>query len=279
MIKDLLKQKDIKVYANWMGWFVPAGGNNHAAGVCQSDDPETVRKQIKMAQALGIDGFVVDWYGTASQPSHEATEILAELCGYENFEFSIMLDAGIYKWASPSPAVRSQVLQGAVNVALKYFTPSPSYSKINGQPVFWEFGWRGNPVATAPSLGNAILLSQDSIMAPAAGTFSWVNGFPPNDPMKYVSGYLARADALQVPCLFYQFDDHNPADPAHSIWDAAAPARFIDAKFGDIWTGCIEAINATGKSYPAVQICTWNDYDERTCIEPFAKALTGARLL
>jgi hypothetical protein len=276
MIKDLLRQPT-KLYANWMGWFKASGGK-HAAGVCQSDDPETVRKQIKMAQALGVDGFVVDWYGPDDQPTHEATKILAELCKYEGFEFSIMLDAGIYKWKSTDPAVRSQVLQDAVNWVMQNFVTRPGYSVISGRPLLWEFGWRHDAFSAPPTFGNALLLSQDSLIAPyAGGTFAWVNGFPPGDPMSYVKSYLARTDAVQVPCIFWGFDDHDPKSPANSIW--SGPARFISPQFGDTWTGCIDAINATGKTYPAIQICTWNDYDERTCIEPFAKALTGMRLL
>jgi hypothetical protein len=90
--------------------------------------------------------------------------------------------------------------------------------------------------------------------------------------------YLAQQDPIQIPCLFDGFDDHNP-DPAHikeSRW--GGPARSIP--YGQ-WQMCLDEINkaaAAGKTFPAVQIVTWNDYDERTRIEPQALTLAGFKL-
>jgi hypothetical protein len=282
MINDQLKNPT-KLYANWMGWFTKTGGK-HLNTVCQSDDPETVRKQVKMAQALGLDGFVVDWYGNDDQPSAEATKILAEICRYENFEFSIMLDSGLFKWKAADTPTRTQILQDAVNWVMANYATLPNYSKINGRPLLWEFGWRGNGIVVLPQMGNALLLSQDSSMGADDATFAWVR--VPDNGGAYLKSYLAKSTAIQVPAIWWQFDDHDPKNPALSIWspptptptNPAQPARFIDHLYGETFISCIEAINATGKTYPAVQIVTWNDYEERTCMEPLAKALTGTRL-
>jgi hypothetical protein len=292
MLKELLGNPPIKIYANWMGWFISTGGK-HPAGVCQSDDPSTVRKQIRMAKAIGVDGFIVDWYGNnpdQAAPTNQATMELMVLCEEENFEFSIMLDSGIFKWQADASTTgviqRNNILNTAMNYVSSKFMTSPAYSKIGGLPVVWEFGLRSNSIdmtAFTKAFPNVLMMYQDTLAAGAnAGSYAWVNGFP-NAGVQYLQNYMsAHAKDLTpvVPCLFWQFDDHDPKAPANSIW--GGPARLIDAQWGDTLTGCVNAVRtalATAKNIPAVQLCTWNDYDERTYFEPIAKALTGTKLL
>ena len=270
-----------KILANWMGWFQQAGGK-HIAGVCESIDPRTVRAQIQMAKAFGIDGFVVDWYGPTDNPTNEATlELMTAAEADGAFELSIMLDSGIFKWFSTDPASRQQKLYDSIVYAIANFTNSPCYTRLNNFPLFWEFGLRENGIdlaALATRFPNLPLLCQNSIPtgAPQTGTYAWVNGFP-DAGAAYLGGYLSRAQAsgIKVPCLFWQFDDHDPKTPANSIW--GGPARSISPRNGDMWTDCVQMIKAAGQ-FPMAQICTWNDYEERTAIEPIVKALTATKL-
>jgi hypothetical protein len=292
MIKELLGSPATKVYANWMGWF-QANGGKHIAGVCQSDDPRTIRKQIRMAKAIGVDGFVADWYGynpDQSAPSNQATLELMTLCEEEGFEFSIMLDSGIFKWRADMSAAgvvsRNAMLKEAMTYVQNNFMVSPAYSKINGLPAVWEFGLRDNGIdmaAFTAAFPNQMMMYQNSIGAgPSVGSFAWVAGFP-NAGIPYLANYLSTHAADPgpvVPCLFWQFDDHDPKTPANSIW--GGPARLIAPAFGDTVTGCIGLVKMflqNAKNAPAVQLCTWNDYEERTAFEPIAKALTGTTLL
>lgn len=270
-----------KILANWMGWFQQAGGK-HIAGVCESIDPRTVRAQIQMAKAVGIDGFVVDWYGPNDNPTNEATlELMTAAEADGQFEFSIMLDSGIFKWASTDPAVRQQKLYDAITYAITNFGQSPRYTSLNNLPLFWEFGLRDNgmnPSLLTSRFPNLPLLYQDSIPmgALSTGTFAWVNGFP-DSVATYLNGYLSRVQpsGIKVPCVFWQFDDHDPKAPANSVW--GGPARLISPRNGDMWTDCVQMIRAAGP-FPIVQVCTWNDYEERTAIEPIVKALTATKL-
>ena len=291
MIKELLNSQNVKVYANWMGWFQLNGGK-HIAGICQSDDPRTVRAQIRMAKALGIDGFVVDWYGynpDQSAPSNQATLELMVACEEEGFEFSIMLDSGIFKWQADMSAAglvtRNSILQAAMAYAQNTFLASPAYSQINGVPVVWEFGLRENGINMAALTGafpGLLWLFQNSIGLGAAGaalgSFAWVAGFP-DAGLQYLGNYLSthHSDLTPVvPCLFWQFDDHDPNAPANSVW--GGPARLIGHHWGATFTGCVALVKAAlaqSKNIPAVQLCTWNDYEERTCFEPFARGVSG----
>lgn len=292
MIKELIGSQTTKIYANWMGWFLASGGK-HPAGVCQSDDPSVIRKQIRMAKNIGVDGFIVDWYGSnpdQAPPTNQATMELMVLCEEEGFEFSIMLDSGIFKWQADTSAAgvvnRNSILNAAMNYVVSEFMQSPAYSKINGMPVVWEFGLRSNSIDMldfTKAFPNVLMMYQDSVSVGAnVGSFAWVNGFP-NAGVQYLQNYLnthAADTTPVVPCLFWQFDDHDPKVPANSIW--GGPARLIDAQWGDTLTGCCQAVKQAlnkVKNIPAVQLCTWNDYDERTYFEPIAKALTGTKLL
>lgn len=262
-----------------MGWFQKAGGK-HIAGVCESQDPRTVRNQIQMAKAVGVDGFVVDWYGPNDNPSHQTTlELMVAAESRNDFEFSMMLDSGIYKWQSTDPAVRLQILRASIDYALANFTTSPMYTKLNKKPLFWEFGLRetGIDIAALANLYPQIaLVSQNTQPTPGVldGTYAWVNGFP-DKGVDYLAGYLAsNPGGVKIPCLFWQFDDHDPKAPANSVW--GGPARFISPRNGDMWSDAVNMVAATNPA--VVQICTWNDYEERTAIEPIVKALTGTKL-
>lgn len=268
-----------KIFANWMGWFNGSDGKKHAANVCQSDDARTVRNQVLAAHSVGIDGFVVDWYGATpdyAQPTDKATQLLAASCNALGMEFSIMLDAGTFKWASD----KNKSLAAAMSyVRQKYFT-QPNYTKITGKPVLWEFGWgnaRMDVSAFARNNPDISVLSQTSTMPNCVGSFGWVNGFGSADaPRKYMEFYLGKNDALQIPCIFDGFDDHDPVKTAQSRW--GGPARTIH--YGQ-WQMCIDEIKkavAAGKNFPAIQICTWNDYDERTQVESEVLGLEGMRL-
>lgn len=267
-----------KILANWMGWFQKAGGK-HIAGVCESQDPRTVRNQIYAAKAIGIDGFVVDWYGNNDNPTNQATLELMVSAESVGFEFSIMLDSGIYKWVSTDPAVRLQTLHTAIDYALQNFTGSPEYTYLNAKPLFWEFGLRETGIdvaALAKAYPQIALVSQNTQPGPGAvdGTYAWVNGFP-DKGIEYLAGYLnSSPGGVKIPCLFWQFDDHDPKNPANSVW--GGPARLISPRNGDTWNDTVKMVAATSPNI--VQICTWNDYEERTAIEPVAKAITGTQL-
>lgn len=269
-----------KLLANCQGWFNGTDGKKHMANVCQSDDPRTVRNQVLAAHAVGIDGFIPDWYGATpdyAQPTDKFTQLLFQETAKLGMEVSIMIDSGTFKWSS---ADHKQVLNTALTYIRQKYLTQPNYTKINGKPVIWEFGWGEHGIdigAVAKANPDLTILTQTR-MAGGAGTYGWVNGFAPSTPQKYVSNYLAQKDAIQVPCIFDGFDDHNP-DPAHineSRW--GGPARKIP--YGQ-WQMCIDEINkaaAAGKKFPAVQIVTWNDHDERTEMESRFLALAGLKL-
>lgn len=270
---NLKEQVGTKVLAHLVGWFQRTAGQHIA--MYDSADPRVVRSQIRMAKAVGIDGFVLDWYGPGNELINRVALELAVQCEAEGFEFSVMLDAGIFKWAAAG-VDKAGLLYSAVDYALANLATSSAYTRLSGKPLFWEFGLRGNGAdmnALFAKYPNLQLLTQTTSIPQSAGTFAWIDTAGGIDALR---SYLAapQSAGIKVPCIFPGFDDHSPANLANSVWGGAA--RFVSPRNGDTWTDCIQAIKAAGQ-FQMVQIVTWNDYEEGTAIEPFIKAITGGR--
>jgi hypothetical protein len=266
--------------ANWMGWFEGVVGNKHIGGVCRSDDPRTIKAQVDMMQAVGIDGAIIDWYGPNDNPTNQASLMLMTELERRGMKFSIMLDSGIVKWL-PAGVDRNAAMVDAINYCKANFVASPAYVQWKGKPLFFEFGTRiplnFSIASVEVKFPELTLAYQDHGMDTTEPTFAWVNGFP-NNGLGYLKGYLSTADVdNSIPCVFSGFDDHKASDPTQSVW--GGPARFIDSNYGNTWRGCFELINAKYTTAPKIiQVATWNDYEERTAIEPIIRGITGTKL-
>lgn len=274
-------QKPTRLVANWMGWFKGPDGSSHRANVCHSDNPQTIWNQCLAWHACGGDGWVVDWYGgdgmDRAKPTDVATKILAQTCKTLGQEFSIMLDKGAFKYA-PQGQQRWLAFNQALQYIRSQYIPLANYTQVNGKPVVWEFSWAENGINIQQAqLANPdLLILTQSRMAGGSGTYGWINGFPPSSPAEYLTWYLKHSqDPVMVPVLFDQFNDTNPADPAHGIWDKTKPPRIIQP--GQLQL-CLDLINQTGKTFPLVQHATWNDYDEGSNLEPEALKLANLKL-
>lgn len=271
-----------KLVGNWMGWFKGADGTHHRANVCQSDDPRTVRNQALAMHSVGFDGVVDDWYGGGAadkaDPTDKATVLLAKETANLGMEISMMLDKGAFSGA-PVGQQRQQVFNAALQYIRAHYFTLPNYSRLNGKPLIWEFGWQehGIDIASVAKTNPDILILSQSRMAGGGGTYGWVNGFPPSTPKAYMDWYLSHTqDPIMVPCIFDKFNDANPKDPTKSIW--GGPVRTLAPGLAQM---CIDGINkaaAAGKKFPMVQYASWNDVDEQTELESQVLALMGMKL-
>ena len=57
-----------------------------------SQDPAVIRKQIDQAKALGISGFVVDWYGDREPFIDRSYALIQTIAAEKNFHVSMMYD-------------------------------------------------------------------------------------------------------------------------------------------------------------------------------------------
>src|SRR5690348_3432634 len=86
-----------KVYAHWMGWF---GGSNHMNVGYSSTDPAQAHRQVVDMMNRGINGIVVDWYGSGNSIDQATQLMMHEAETHSGFTFAIMVDKGAIKWNS-----------------------------------------------------------------------------------------------------------------------------------------------------------------------------------
>jgi hypothetical protein len=269
-----------KIYAHLLGWFGEAGHMNVGY---RSDDIQQVHRQVEDMMSRGIQGAILDWFGQSSHPvvNGAALALRAEAEAHPGFEFAIMEDAGALAEAAKANGcdVTAQLLSD-LNYINTQFVPSSAYMRINGRPVIFFFGvdafyvdW--NQVRTVVT-NNPLLLFRgiDGLTRPISdGGFQWVDihidPFHPASPNPFDPA-LASQDAFYgtnssgrrvFGSVYRGFNDSLAA------WGID---RFIHPRCGQTW---LDSFAEIGKFYsssnqlPALQLVTWNDYDEGTAME------------
>ena len=271
----LYSGSNTKMYVSWMGWF---GRSDHMNVGYNSADSAQVHRQVQDMISRGVQGAIADWYGASTTSIETATQLLkteAE-ANAGHFEFAIMEDVGALGSVAASNGcdVTSQLISDLTYVASQY-EASPAYMRFNSQPVVFFFGvdafyidW-SHVVSSIP--GNPLLIFRgDSAFTrnPSEGGFSWVNidSNNPFDPelSSQDSFYEAAQQAsgrLAFGSAYKGFNDTLAA------WGTN---RVVDQHCGQTW---LQTFSEAGKFYsssnqlPAMQIATWNDYEEGTAIE------------
>jgi hypothetical protein len=87
----------------------------------------------------GIDGVIIDWYGSNTFEDQATQVVMAEAESQPGFTFAIMVDQGAIKWDSCAGCSPQQALINQLQyVEQKYFS-SPAYMTDLGRPVVTNF--------------------------------------------------------------------------------------------------------------------------------------------
>jgi len=265
-----------KIYATWLGWF---GQPNHMQVGYQSNTQAEVHAQVQDMISRGMAGAIADWYGVANTTIDSATMLLrseAEASGGK-FQFAIMEDKGALGAAATSNGcdVTNQLISDLTYIASQYES-SPAYIKVRGRPVVYFFDvdtfyidW---PRVLASAPNNPIILLRGTngfTRSTADGGYSWVSiqqSAPFNPELSFQDSFFTAAQQtparMTVGTAFKGFND------TLATWGTD---RVIDQNCGQTW---LQSFKEVGKFYsssnqlPALQIATWNDYEEGTTIEP-----------
>ena len=264
-----------KIYATWLGWF---GQANHMSVGYNSNTPAQVHAQVEDMISRGMQGAIADWYGTSATSIEAATRLLKTEAEAHSgqFEFAIMEDKGALSSAAANNGcdVTAQLISDLNYIASQYES-SPAYMRIDGRPVVFFFDvdayyidWN-RVIASVP--GNPLLLSRGVTGLTSNfsdGGYSWVNihSNNPFDPELNIQDTFFQAaqkmpQRLAIGTAFKGFND------TLATWGSD---RVIDQNCGQTW---LQSFSEVGKYYsssnqlPALQIATWNDYEEGTAIE------------
>src|SRR5579864_5070975 len=259
-----------KVYAHLLVWF---GESNHMNVGYSSTDPAQIKNQISDMISRGIDGVIIDWYGPNNSIDQATKLVMAEAETHPGFTFAIMIDQGAIEWDSCSGCSPQEALISQLQYIEQTYFPSPAYMKEQGRPVVTNFNidlsytinW---PAVNAALATQPVFLFQDNggfSHVLSAGSYSWVMPATTDYGASYLTSFydagLASPSEETVGALYKGFNDSLAA------WGSG---RIMGQQCGQTWLQTFSKINSlynSGKQLPAVQLVTWNDYEEATEIE------------
>ena len=276
-LKSLIANgSNTKMYVTWLGWF---GRQDHMSVGYNSDDSAEIHQQVVDMISRGVDGAIAAWYGASNTSIDTATQLLEKEAESHSgqFQFAIMEDAGALGAAAIANGcdVTDQLIADLTYIASQYES-SPAYMRINGRPVVFFFfvdayyiDW--NRVASSTP-GNPLLIFQgpDGLTRKISdGGFSWVliNSNNPFDPELAAQDTFYQA-AQQASGRLVFGSAYKGFNDTLATWGTN---RVIQQNCGQTW---LQTFSEAGKYYsgtnqlPAMQIATWNDYEEGTAIEP-----------
>src|SRR5260221_10387872 len=122
-----------------------------------STDPAQVKRQIADMISRGIDGVLINWYGS-NNSSDEATRlVMREAEANPGFTFSIIVDRGAIQSDSCSTCSAQEILVRQLRYVEQTYFSSPAYMTIGGHAVvsnfdidlFYNIDWSGAQAALA----------------------------------------------------------------------------------------------------------------------------------
>lgn len=264
-----------KIYAHYMPWF---GSSSHMNVGYRSDDPAQVKKQVEDMISRGIQGAIVDWYGPAATLQDTSTKlVMKESEAHAGFTFAVMEDAGALVTAAEQNGcdVTTQLVAD-LNYIFSTYASSPAYMKVNGKTPIFVFGVTGwyedwsRVQAALPSSAVLLFRGREGLsLSASGGAFQWldINSTDPFDEQigaqdSFYGAASGKANLVILGSAYKGFND------TAAQWSTN---RVVDQHCGQTW---LDTLADIGKHYSAsnqlsaIQIVTWNDYEEGTAIEP-----------
>ncbi|MFT5142576.1 MAG: hypothetical protein ACI84D_001192 [Thalassolituus oleivorans] len=253
-------------------------------GPYDSSDPAVLEYHALLMHIAGIDGVIVDWYGTstlydypvlnqATQDLFEVTEEIGltfSIC-YEDRTLKALVDAGRISAANA-------VTQAKVDMTFvrDEWTSSTNYLSLQNKPVIFNFGpvylndyrdWE--EAFTVFSEPPAFATLNNLMFQTGSGAYPW----PPMD--RSVAGVLSPESLNEYLTAFYAKGVDWPlrvgsAFPRfHDIYSQSGVSNsygYLDARGGTTLRETLA--QALAAEVSIVQLVTWNDFGEGTVLEP-----------
>jgi hypothetical protein len=268
-----------RILAVYEPWF---GHPRHISVGYSSQDPVVIRRQIDQAMALGISGFVVDWYGDREPFIDRSYALIQTIAAEKNFQVSMMYD----ETEEEGGQATDDALAAFNKFSETYLSPNApgrqAYLTYNERPVIFIFPKGGhtdwNRVHAATDKWNPppLLIYEDQYSPFAAtfdGFYAWVNPGKKGwaaDGSNWGEDYLSEfyrkmqskyPDKIAVGAAWAGFDDSKAS------WSLD---RHISQRCGETFADTLKLWRQyypADRPLPFLLIATWNDYEEGTAIE------------
>ena len=263
-----------KIFAHLVGWF---GGSGHMNVGYNSADPAQVHRQVEDMISRGIQGAILDWYGAANVSINQAAIALQkESEAHPEFQFAIMEDGGaLFNSAVANHCDVTDQLLSDLSYVANQFEGSPAYLRINQRPVVFMFGVESffidwNRILSSAANHPLLLFRGTEGFSGnvANGGFQWVD-LSSNDPFdpELAAQDQFYADAVANPNRVSFGSAYKGFNDTLALWSTN---RFIHQGCGQTWMATFSEIAkyySAGHQLSALQLVTWNDYEEGTAIE------------
>jgi len=264
------------LWAHFMAWF---GQSSHMNVGYTSNDPAQVHNQVTDAMSRGLSAFMEDWYGsnkTMENNTALALKAEAESRGGQFF-FGLVYDGGALSSCNSTAGcdLTQQAIQD-LTYAYNTFETSPAYVQLNGRPVVMFFtpdryGTLNWPLITSSVPGNPLFIFQSSsgfTHASSSGSFAWVQIDTTNAnnwEQSYLDNFFTTTQSYPAEygwaAMYKGFND------TLASW---GKNRIMNQNCGQTWLNTFNEANqywSSGKPLEALQLVTWNDYEEGSELE------------
>jgi len=251
-------------------------------GPYDSNDPDALECHVLLMKLAGIDGVIVDWYGTRDfrdyATIHRNTRHLVRHIKKAGLRFAVC-----YEDQTVEHMVKGKILKTTEDVAHgtevmewlhENWFGDDAYLKIDRRPVMLVFGpqyfvkaqW-ARITSGIPERPLLFALPHLCEKAGADGAFGWVpvhggRKIKPAVWRQYLHDLYSRGgkgESIIAP-VFGRFHDIYREAGVH------ASHGYLDAREGKTFEETLDL--AWKSSSRLIQIVTWNDYGEGTIVEP-----------
>jgi hypothetical protein len=268
-----------QILAVYEPWF---GHPRHISVGYSSHDPVVIHKQIDEAKALGISGFVVDWYGDREPFLDRSYALIQTIAAEKHFQVAMMYDESDDEEAEATDDAFAAFNKFNETYLSADAPGHAAYLTYNGRPVIFIFpkgghtDWNRVRAATDKWAHPPLLIYEDHPSPFAAdfdGFYAWINpgkkGWA-KDGSNWGEDYLGDfyrkmqtkyPDKIAVGGAWTGFDDSKAS------WSLD---RHISQRCGETFADTMKLWRqyySADRPLPFVLVETWNDYEEGTAIE------------
>jgi len=264
------------VYAQFEPWF---GQSTHINVGYSSDSAAQVQLQVQDMLSRGIHGVIVDWYGPNAAIENSTTLLMmTEAQNNPGFTFAVQEDAGALTTCANTVGCNvTQQLISDLTYAYNTYEGSPSYMTIHGRPAVFCFGVDQYPINWTTVLANVpgnpyIMFNgfNGTNLPQANGYYTWVEVDASNPNDESLSVLSTFYSAMQATTDYTVGAAYIGFNESAAPWITGTP-RIMNQKCGQTWLDTFHKTDTSGYSptnqLPALQVVTWNDYEEGTAIE------------